>query len=120
MRYFILVVGCLAVLSLTTNVEAAVEPSVKDTYDSGCAADMTTDACFGDPEPMTLNGPTVTKCRATRQNNQACRSCEPKYLDNGQYAGYKVCAYVPWNASCGCTFKNGPCQNEQSWCDYYV
>lgn len=76
---------------------------------------------WGDEDPImdsaTYRNPTPTSCTATSSKNQRCRSCEPKYYNNGTPAGYDVCAYVDRTASCSCNFTTNGCSNQGS-CTY--
>ncbi|HYH06440.1 MAG TPA: hypothetical protein VEK11_05190 [Thermoanaerobaculia bacterium] len=90
----------------------------KDTTDHGCADDMSTDDCFG-PTTTGSSGPIILTCRAFGSAGQYCRACRERYFDNGQYAGYKVCAYVKESAYCKCQYPGtDSCHNEGS-CTYY-
>jgi hypothetical protein len=95
--------ACLTVI-YCMSAGAAVQPSVLNTTDSGCVVDGSTSGCFSysSPTGTAYSGPTATKCIAYGKQNQRCRECVRAYDDNGNYAGYSVCAYVSWAASCGC------------------
>jgi hypothetical protein len=102
-----LVIVCVLVFC-SISARAAIEPSRKDTTDSGCVVNGSTAACFSydDPTSTAYDGPTILKCAARSTANQRCRACQTAYFDNGQSRGYQVCAYVAWNAGCGCNDAN--------------
>jgi hypothetical protein len=104
----------------TLTAQATVEPSVKDTYDSGCVDNFSTEGCFGysSPTGTGFNGPTVTACIARKVNNQGCRSCMTTYYDNGQPKPYLVCAYVTFTGSCSCKNPSTPTCQGQGYCNY--
>lgn len=106
----------LVVALLTFGGVAHAEILYKDVPDTGCAGDMTTDGCFG--TGSTPSSPTPNTCTAFRSRGQQCRSCAPKYYDNGTYAGYHVCAYVKESTACRCTNAGtSKCGNEGA-CTY--
>lgn len=107
-------------LFIAVTATAAVDPSVPDTYDSGCVVDGSTAGCFSYSNPVgtAFNGPTVTACVAKRSNNQGCRACVPTYYQNGQPTGKSVCAYVGYTASCACVNSNTASCKASGSCTY--
>ncbi len=116
-RHYLFVLT-VALLAFALPSEAAIY-TIDPVPGYDCAGSMNTGGCFSSPTATAFSGPTVTRCSATRQNNQRCRKCVPKYLDNGQDAGYKVCAFVPEDGACSCTFPSTGCKPE-AYCDYYL
>jgi hypothetical protein len=94
---------CL-VLACSLPAYGVIEPSRRDTYDSGCVVNMSTSGCFdyGDPTATKFVGPTVTACVARGDSDQRCRECRWQFNDEGQYLGYSICAFMPKSASCEC------------------
>lgn len=98
----------------------AIEPSVRETYDSGCVVDFSTAGCFTDSTAGKLKPPTITlmQCKADRGLDQACRMCRYAYDDQGQYKGYKVCAFVKESYACYCVNPNTAQCGGEGFCDY--
>jgi hypothetical protein len=113
-------IGVFLVMLYSATAYAVVQPSVKDTYDSGCVVDFSTEGCFTNDEPTSTawKGPVTTACKANRNYNQACRRCKFAYDDNGQYKGYSVCAYVAQQAECFCKNANTASCISEGACDY--
>lgn len=66
-------------------------------------------------------GPTATECIAfgPPADNQRCRECVEAYDDYGRPKGYKVCAYVAYNAACSCDRPRTPTCAGRGRCKYY-
>lgn len=113
--------ACL-IVSCCLTAQAAIEPSVLDPNDSGCVVNGSTAGCFSysSPTGTAYSGPTATKCTAYGKQNQRCRECARAYDDSGYYAGYSVCAYVSWAASCGCNKALTPSCTGYGSCNYTI
>ena len=68
----------------------------------------------------TGSGPQATQCEAYAKKGQKCRTCVPYYTREGQYQGYKVCAYVGYSAECRCENPNTATCDGRGVCDYWV
>jgi hypothetical protein len=120
MKLVRLAVLCVVVVS-SVSVYAAIEPAVKDTYDSGCVVGFNTSGCFAytGPQVTRWNGTDPSACKAS-VGEQRCRSCRIRYDENGNPMPYKVCAYVAENASCACKNSNAPACYGVGYCDYLM
>lgn len=116
-----MIAGGLVLMFSSIAVQAAVQPSKLDTYDSGCVVNGSTAGCFlygSEPTGTSFDGPTVIWCKARASEKQHCRGCAPAYWNDGTPRGYQVCAYVTYTLACDC--KNAltnSCTNN-GFCDY--
>lgn len=76
--------------------------------------------CSGTGVSGPYNGPTATECVAySYVTNQRCRECLDAYDSQGQPKGYKICAYVAYNAQCSCNRPNTPNCAGLGRCKYF-
>jgi|SRR5690349_5719221 len=100
--FLLVLLACFA----TPAFAVIVNPSVKDIPDGGCAANMNTSGCFGEPTvtgyKFVPNEPTVTTCKAA--GTQRCRSCKMTYTASGALYSTE-CAYTSDDAACTCSLQ---------------
>lgn len=111
----ILILTTLATLLLTVPVFAGISSGPYQN-DPPCP-DLD---CSGTGVSGPHSGPTATECVAIAYiSNERCRECLDAYDDQGQPKGYKICAYVAYNAACSCTNPRTPRCGGVGRCKYY-